>query len=281
MSRSLLRTGTDLGAPVLPPAGTGAAVDGYSEAMPTAAQYGARVAYVGAARTYTTISAGITYAATLRTGTQRALVIVDPGSYTEQATTVPYVDLVGATADPADVVLHHPAPSGGSPLNTGGGPVYVGGITCRLDAGTHGGSGTYSWHHHGSDVTILELVLFDSEAGTEAGFGMDGDTGSLTYLIDCAATAGSTNLHGQLTNAEPLRFAVVRGTYALTFAYNDLESGKADELWLVGVTATSWLTFGTGVIVHTDGAVTEAGGSEYASRIISGTLPRLPIHGTA
>lgn len=256
----------------------------YSTAMPN--QHTATVR-VGPGRTHTTITAGIAAADALVSGTDRALVIIDAGTYTEQVGTVPRIDLAGATGDPADVIIQHTCPTGFSPLNTNGGPIWIGGLTTKLlTYPGRTGTGTYSIHHHAASMTILESVVLDGENDIGS-IGMDGAAGSSTWLIGCtwanhtAAEDLATNMHGASENATPLLLVYDNcDTNGLGVNYNGLGSGQADMLYVQGGSVARLHTQGAGVVAHVDPAVPDVTALAGVTLTRDTTLPARPLHGT-
>lgn len=283
MSRIALLTATGGGAPP----DTSGVYALYSSAMPDASSHEGRTVRVGATRDHTTIVSGIATADALRGGTGRALVIIDPGTYTEQVSTAIGVDMAGSTGNPADITIQHTCPTGFSPLNTWGGPLWVGGITVKTIAyPERTGTGTYSIHHHGSGLTIFERVTLDNP--DKGSIGMDGDEGSDTWLIDCTIAnnvGGSdlvTNMHGAPDNTAPLRLVYDNcDTNGLGVNYNSLDSGQDDELYVIGGSVPLVYVNGSATTAVIDPAVTTVNEGAGVTVTRGTTLPARPVHGIA
>lgn len=226
MRRLLAATGSD---------GT---IPGYSAAQPPASRYGLTVT----AQPGDDLNALVTAAGEGRVAGTRSRVILQPGDYADQRiATVDGVDLVGATAAPADVVVHA---AGGvaplfSPINTQAAQllgIYVAGITFRLDAGA--GSGQYAMHMHAAGLQVFERCLFASlSPDRPTAVGADMDAGSLTYFLGCTFVpleGAASNFHGTDTNATALRLVISGATSTGTLIYDSLGSGQDDEVWIVG-----------------------------------------------
>lgn len=256
----------------------------YSTTMPN--QH-ATIVRVGPTRDATTVAAGITQATIAATGAKRSLVVIDPGVYTEQIQTVPRVDIAGATGNPDDVTIQHPCPTGFSPINTNGGPVWIGGVTSKLlTFPDRTGTGIYSIHHHGSSMTIFEKVVMDAEEGV-GNIGMDGDAGSATWLIDCtiANRIGSdtlaTNMHGAPSNTSPLTLVYDNlAAEGLGVNYNSLNSGQADEVYVQGGSVARVNVQGSATVAHIDPAVTDAVAATGATMYRDTMLPARPFRGS-
>lgn len=254
----------------------------YSSSMPNRH---AAILEVGTGREYATINEAIAAATAAISGSQRALVKVWPGTYTEQVGAAPHVDIAGASGDPSDVVIQHACPTGFSPLNTNGGPIWIGGVTAKvLTYSTRTGSGVYGVHHRGEGLSIFERVLFD-QADNIGAIGMDGGSGSATWLIDCedlnsdAHADLTTNMHGTGSNDAPLLLVFDGFTSnGRGVNYNGLGSGQADELYVQGGSVARVNVQGAGVIAHINPAVPDVA-STGATLLRDTTLPARPLRG--
>ncbi len=276
---------THSGATPAPPGGGGTgdpAIPGYSTAMPTAATYGARVFHAGAGQPYASIVAAKTAAVAARAGlpgSARSLIVVHPGDYDETVAIGPYVDLAGATANPADVHIHNANLNGGSPIWASG-PTFIGGVTVRLDPVPEGqtrqGTGIYDGFHLSNQAMslVLEKCVMGSAGADFAGFGR-------AYFIECAFLApGQMNLHGWPVNAGPVLVAFVDCTAAagVKLSYNTFNSPHPDEVWIVGTVAPGWSVEGANATVRVSpnaGAPSRCDGS----LVVTTGRPPMPMRG--
>lgn len=252
----------------------------YSSMMPTSH---VGLVRVGPARSHTTIASALE---TVQGTEGRVLLILDAASYNEQVWLPSNVDIAGATGDPADVVIEHICPEGFSPLNTTGGPIWVGGVTCRLlEYPERAGSGVYSVHHHGGSLSIFENVVFDGENSTGS-IGMDGDQGSATWLVGCefrneaGRSDQTTNMHGSPGNTQPLRLVYDNCiTNGLNVNYSSLDTGAADEVYVRGAGTTGIDVRGTNVVARIDPLVERVTTGDGVTVFRTDYLPDRPVRG--
>lgn len=268
-------------APVEDPNPGDAVYSKYSTSMPVDH---VGIVRVGAARDHKTITGAIEVAQDVAEG--RVLIIVDAGTYNEQISVPPRVDLAGVTGNPEDVVIEHTCPTGFSPINTTGGPIWIGGLTSRLlTFPERVGTGVYSIHHHGSGMTIFESVDLDSEDGIGS-IGMDGDANSATWLIGCkwfnhvADNGLASNMHGTGTNAAPLRLAYVGcDTSGLGINYSGLGSGQADEVYVQGGSVARVNVQGIGTVARIDPTIVDVAVGDGVTLYRNTYLPDRPVRG--
>lgn len=221
----------------------------------------ARAYTVGSTGTYSTIQSAINAAAALP-GTDRTLIVVQPGTYAECIAPTARTPVISTTGNSADVVLADSTDALLGVLDSTGG-TYVEGITFRR-TGTNAGNPKYPQHHSATAGTVSAYVNCRFEAldatapGAPSGIGMDGYPGSLSIWYGCDLTQSvvgqATNLHGWASNTSPLRVALVNctGDGKGEATYNSL-STLADEVWVVGCSGfTSIRALGSATILHTD-----------------------------
>lgn len=193
----------------------------------------------------------------------RVDIIIAPGEYDESVGTGEWINLVGATGDPADVVIFS-NDNGGGVLHSFG-ATYVEGITFwSQDNGGGAASGPkYAWHitvSDGTSIAVNCVFLDENVSGGSGALGMDGGDGTYTLFYGCTITGASpptiTNLHGQLDPLEPLTVAFVNCTTNGNVGYSQLDTGVTDQLWVIntlnGGSPATPVTSGS-VTVHTSG----------------------------
>jgi len=255
----------------------------YSNAMPNRHLV---ILHAGPGQEYATINAAVAAASASISGEHRALIKVWPGTYTEQVGAAPRVDIAGSTGDPGDVIIQHTCPTGFSPVNTNGGPIWIGGVTAKvLTYPSRTGSGVYGVHHRGEGVSIFERVLFD-QADSIGAIGMDGGSGSSTWLIDCedlnsdGHTDLTTNMHGTGSNSEPLML-VFDGfkSNGRGVNYNSLGSGQADQFYVQGGSVARVNVQGSGCVAHIDPAIPDVASGAGVVLLRDSALPERPHRG--
>lgn len=191
----------------------------------------------------------------------RVDIIIAAGTYDEQVGTAGWVNLVGATGDPADVVIHNSGDSGGVIHSFGA--IYMEGLTLwSQDNG--GGTGTgpkYCWHITGGGTSIAaNCILRSTNTGSTGVSGMDGGGGTYTLFYGCDLTGAApgviTNMHGANNPTEPLTIAWVDCTTNGEIGYSQLTSTMTDVLWSIDTTdagSPAAITTSGSVTVHTTG----------------------------
>lgn len=260
----------------------------YSESMPAPSQVEDRIVRVGPTRDIKTIGAGVSAAVNLRGPGQWALVIVDPGVYTEQTSLPDRVAVVGATGDFDDVILEWASPTGYSPLNTYGGRVYGAGFTSRLIpySGERTGSGIYALHHVAGPCGVFERMKFSVTGANQAKMGMDGDIRSVTWFRECELVSadsgtGVTNMHGSVNNQYPLRLSFWNCIAPHGVNYSDVGSGARDQFYVVGGSVGSVSVSGSNVKAFIDPSVPSVNPGSGVEVVRTTSLPPTPVHGTA
>lgn len=223
---------------------------------------------VGPDRTHKTITSAI---AAVPAGTT-ADIIVDPGVYMETVTTRDGGLRLFGAGPGVQVVAPDNATAVGV-LDTKG-SVYVEGMEFILPPTTTGNWPKYPLHGTSVGVTAFVDVRFTARNTTTAqgrpsAVGADMNNGSTTTFLRCVFDGASngamaTNLHGWSTNTTPLTviFADCTTVKAQTTGYDDLGSGLADEVWVIGHTGGLDLKAkGTNVTLHTDWTGPLAAGS--------------------
>jgi hypothetical protein len=219
----------------------------------------------------------------------RVDIIVAAGTYTEELGAGSWVNLVGATGDPDDVVIQTNATGGGvfHPF----GPLYVEGI--RFNALTNGGAPDtgpkYPVHltTGGPGAAVFVACKFIStNPGGSGSFGMDGGGGLFVYFYDSdfSAPGGVMNLHGGTGNTTPVVVVWENCTNNGDFTYSE-DGSATDDVWLIGSTGGALDTTGA-VTEHTAGtpprpagALGALGQSYYYPEDITGPHPVTQTYG--
>lgn len=219
-------------------------------------------------------------------------IIIAEGIYDEELGSDAYINLIGATGDPDDVVVET--------NNTGGGtfhpfgPCYVEGV--RFNALTAGGAPDtgpkYPMHitTGGPGAVVLVNCKFISTNPAAAGsVGMDGGNGLFVYFYDCDQShmsSGEMNLHGGATNTVPVTVVWENCTNNGDFAYDEIGSAT-DEVWVIGCTPNTLDSGGTtndhltGTPPRAVDAMSTAGLAYYYPQRITGAFPYIETFGTA
>lgn len=229
---------------------------------------------------YTTIAAACTQATTLQNAAiqqtslaagefsvygspqgpdYRVDIIISAGTYNETFGTGSWVALIGATGNPADVVITTSSNANDGTLHSFG-PIYLEGLTLQSTGSGGPATGTkYPWHitnsARGCSIAV-NVRLTELNTGGQGAIGMDGGEATTLLLYKCAITGISSgavsNLHGASGNTLPVTTIIASCTMNGNIGYSELGSAT-DEFWFIGNTGGSVGTLTGSVNSHTTG----------------------------
>jgi hypothetical protein len=219
-------------------------------------------------------------------------IIIAAGTYDEALGGDDWINLIGATGDPTDVVVETDTTGGGTLHQFG--PNYVEGITFNAleltgvaDTGpkyalhiTTGGPGAF---------VAINCVFASVNGGGAGSVGMDGGAGLFAYFYGCAhshLSSGAMNVHGGAGNTTPVVVVWEQCTNNGPFAYDE-QGSATDDIWLISSTPMTLNTGGTttdhttGTPPRPTGALGTLGQAYYYPEDITGPYPVVQTYGAA
>ncbi len=219
---------------------------------------------------YATIAAALAAVATDRgtvlTGTgydagpeHRALILIDPGTYSEQVSPGrSFVDLVGSSGNAADVIITQSTAA--ATLELAGDTHYVANLTLR-QTGTASGGGIYPMHTDSSpnrpgstaasapqQKTFVNVVFESQNANRAEAAGVGLYQREMVTFIDCVfkpmGNSSALNMHNTASQKWPATCTLVDCTINSgsnsCFQVSDLGSGQPDRItWIGGALTTT------------------------------------------
>jgi hypothetical protein len=222
----------------------------------------------------------------------RVDVVIAAGTYVEKVGGDDYVNLIGATGDPADVVIESNVTAGITGVLHQFGPGYIEGITLRsygvgaADTGpkyplhvTTGGPGAF---------VAVNCRFTSTNTGGAGSFGMDGGAGLFAYFYGCAfshLSSGLMNAHGGSGNTTPVVVVWEDCTNNGPFTYDE-QGAATDDIWLIDSTPATLTTGGTttdrltGTPPRPTGALGTGGQAYYYPEDATGPFPVTQVFGS-
>jgi hypothetical protein len=174
-------------------------------------------------------------------------IFVSPGTYTESIGNDGWINLVGTTGDPDDVIIESNITGSGT-LHAFG-PTYLEGITFKAlpNGGTPDTGPKYPIHittGGPGSVIAVNCKFLSTNPGGAGSAGADSGNDLLIYFYQCEfshLTTGLMNLHGGPSNDSPVTLIWEDCVNNGDFSYS--QSGSAtDEVWLLSSTGGSLVT---------------------------------------